>query len=275
MRGTSLAACMSAFGALVFAALILPAPELLRAPELPRALRRLIIGSLCAALLLNLTWLALQTIAMADADTIEDALAALPVVAFDTSFGHVILGRVALLVATLLLLRLRTLVPALLTSAASVVLQAGVAHATARFATDGPALLISETLHLSAAGAWLGSLLPLAITVSALPSPAVARICRAFSPLGMACVLVIAGTGLLQGAELVGGIGHLTDTRYGRLALLKLMCFFALLVVASMNRFVLAAHPRALKVNLSMEILLGVVVVGVAAQLASTAPVTP
>jgi putative copper resistance protein D len=268
LRGVSLAACISAFGALLFTTLIL------RARSVPPRLYWLTLVSTLGAIVLTLAWLLMQADAMADADTLADSLAAVPVVAFDTAFGHVILARLALLIATLVLLIARRLVPAVLTSAVAVVLQTGIAHAYARMATDGPVLLMSEILHLLAAGAWLGALVPLAISLPPGP-PAARQLLRAFSPLGLACVLVIAGTGLVQAGMLVGRFDQLTGSEYGHLALVKLAIFAVLLVVACLNRFVLLEQPQMLRVSLAVEIALGSLVILTASRLASTEPSAP
>jgi len=46
-----------------------------------------------------------------------------------------------------------------------------------------------------------------------------------FSPIGLGCVLVIAGTGLVQGLVLIGSLSALVDTDYGRIALVKISLF--------------------------------------------------
>jgi mono/diheme cytochrome c family protein len=96
-------------------------------------------------------------------------------------------------------------------------------------------------------------------------------------------VLLIACTAIVQAWQLIGSLGALFGTEYGRTALLKLALFLALLVLAVINRFVLterlhnAAQPvtvRLLRVSLAVETVLGTLVILVAAFLASGTPAT-
>jgi putative copper export protein len=134
-------------------------------------------------------------------------------------------------------------------------------------------------LHLLAAGAWLGGLLPLALCVAALPIARAARAAERFLPIGLASVLVLAGSGVVQAVALIGSWHGLLDTRYGDLAMVKLALFAALLGLACLNRFVLAARlraagagRRALVASVVLETLLGLAVVLTAAWLGSTEP---
>ena len=70
-------------------------------------------------------------------------------------------------------------------------LQPMLGHAGALGGRLGTTLIISEILHLLAAGAWLGSLLPLFITIGTLPHNAAATACRSFTPVGLSAVLVL------------------------------------------------------------------------------------
>jgi mono/diheme cytochrome c family protein/uncharacterized membrane protein len=156
-------------------------------------------------------------------------------------------------------------------------------HAGAIGGSVGATMLISEGLHLLAAGAWLGGLLPLFVLAGALPPRDAAAACQRFTPVGLCAVLLIACTAVVQAWELIGGIGALFGTGYGRIALLKLALFMTLLVLAGINRFVLterlhgAAQPaaaRLLRISLAVETVLGTLVILAAAFLASSTPGT-
>ena len=102
-----------------------------------------------------------------------------------------------------------------------------------------------------------------------------------FTPLGLACVALLAGTGLLQARELIGGLAGLVGTAYGLTALVKIGLFGALLALACANRFVFterleAGDPgraqRRLIASIAVETALGLAVVIAAGRLASLAP---
>ena len=98
-------------------------------------------------------------------------------------------------------------------------------------------LFCAETLHLLMAGIWLGGLPPLLLCAIRLPAQEAAAVCRRFSPMGMVAVGIVAATALLQTMELVGEVGALVSTPYGRLALLKLALFGVAVGLAALNRF--------------------------------------
>jgi putative copper export protein len=154
-------------------------------------------------------------------------------------------------------------------------LQAATGHAGAAEGIPGERLLITEVLHVLAAGAWLGGLAPLLICLATMPPDAAAHATRRFFPLGLAAVSVIAATSLIQAIDLVGSIPALFGTAYGRVALLKLGLFLSLLGLAALNRFVFAARPDIrLKRSISGESALAILVVLAAGFLAHLTPGT-
>ena len=105
---------------------------------------------------------------------------------------------------------------------------------------------------MPAAGLWLGGLLPLGWLLrrarqagSAGFVALVREALRPFSQIGYAAVGLIAITGAINTAMLVGSLGGLFGTAYGRLLSLKIVLFLAMVVVALVNRFRLA--PRMLR----------------------------
>jgi hypothetical protein len=103
-------------------------------------------------------------------------------------------------------------------------------------------------------------------------------VCERFTPFGLACVLVLAGTGLAQGAELIGSQAALFGTPYGQLALLKVSLFAVALVLAALNRLRLtdrlasgvANGRRLLLLSVGIESLIGLAIVNAAAFMASS-----
>jgi putative copper resistance protein D len=132
----------------------------------------------------------------------------------------------------------------------------------------------SDVLHLTAASAWIGGLVPLALLLGAvrchkglasLELDAVQR----FSTLGIASVATLILSGVINAWILVGSFRGLVVTGYGQLLMLKLAAFAVMLVFAALNRFALTpqlASPsddarqgalRALSRNTMIEIALG------------------
>jgi mono/diheme cytochrome c family protein len=154
-------------------------------------------------------------------------------------------------------------------------------HAGAMGGNTGTQLIASEALHMLAAGAWLGGLLPLFLAVGRLPHEAAATTCHSFTPIGLASVLLLAGTAIMQVAALMGGLSGLLGTGYGHVALVKLGVFVVLLMLAAANRFVLtdrltatAGARQLMRLSIAAEMVLGALVVVTAAYLASLTPGT-
>ena len=142
-------------------------------------------------------------------------------------------------------------------------------------------LLLSQMLHLTAAGAWLGGLLPLLVVVREAPLDAAHLAARRFSTLGTISVSVLAATALLQGTLLSGGLTGFTGTAYGAVLLLKAVLFAVLIAIAAVNRFRLTpafSGPdaekarRALALSIGIETVVGLCVVFAASLLSSLEP---
>ena len=283
VRGLHLAATLSLLGSTGFMAWTLPA-----VPAVPdrlfRRLCRVWAVSGLAALAGGAAWFTLQSATIAGADTLADLCDALPIVALHTRYGNVLLTRLALLaLATALALKPHPRLSrdlAILLTATALSLQGFIGHAGATAGVAGDGLVFSETLHLFAAGLWLGALLPLWTSLRYLDPPQAAAICERFSPIGLGCVLVLAGTGLAQGMELIASIPALFGTRYGQIALLKITLFLLALCLAAWNRLWLTDRlsagvtgaRRHLQRSVCIETFLGLAIVTAAAFMASSPP---
>jgi len=289
LRGLHLVAMASLFGTLVCLAVV--APAALReagAPSASAGRQRLVTlarWSAALALALGVCWMLLETATIAGADSAGTTVAALGTVLRDTRFGQLILLRLLLLLLALPLLGGGgwRRAAALVLAGAALGMQGFMGHAGATGGNIGNMLLTSEALHLLAAGAWLGGLLPLFLLAGTLPPSAAASACEHFTPVGLSAVAAIACTAAVQGWQLIGSLAGLFGTTYGRIALLKLAIFFALLVLAGINRLVLThrlrdpVRPvtrRLLRFSIGAESVLGAVVIVVAAFLASGTPAT-
>ena len=103
--------------------------------------------------------------------------------------------------------------------------------------------LAADFLHLNAAGLWLGALVPLALLLASLRRfaedgwvSAAAAAASRFSTLGILAVGILLVSGTINAAFLLGGMHSLIDTAYGRLLLLKVVLFAAMVSLAGVNR---------------------------------------
>ena len=280
-RGLSVAALLSAFGALVFRGLVLPKLAGKFATEAAaRRVARLAMAGLVAAVPLLLTWAGLQTANLVQSGRdMRDLVVGLPAVIGATSFGHVWLAQLATVIAAAAVLRWR---PgwAILPCSAAVILQAGHSHALSMY--GGPSfLLLSDVVHLLAAGAWLGGLLPLLLAVRLLPPHGAALAARWFSPLGKVCVIAMTITAAYQGWQLIGDVPGWVGTPYGEMAVVKLGLLGALFAFAVVNRYtfapaLLGSDPavarRTLIRSITVQTGFGVAVVLAAALLSNLPP---
>ena len=289
LRGIHLAASLLGFGILLFwisvASPLLANADTATPQPLAERTWKVFRGSIIIAAIAAVVWLLAQAAYLADADTLAAGAAAVWPVLAETHFGRVLGFRVALLILAMICLgdgRNRTRqVLAIVATGLAIVLQGWTAHAAAAEGSAREILLGAETLHLLAAGAWLGSLLALFLFARTLPPDQGARALLRFSPLGMLYVVVLAVTALVPGRFLIGGISEFLHTDYGRVALLKLTLFLAMLLLAGMNRFHYAhllrnprhvGSRRRLQLNIGLETALGLVVIFAAALLADMQP---
>ena len=236
VRGLFVACALSGFGAALFA-LTMPiawdVDSRLHA-SIERQVGKIMSLSLAGALVVSYAWLLLETHAVAVTTDLAQTVTAIPTVLFDTRFGQIlVLQALAIACALAAVWRGRDILAASLACTA-VILEAGHSHA---FAMAHIPLLLSQMLHLTAAGAWLGGLLPLLVVVREAPLDAAHLAAQRFSTLGTISVSVLAATALLQGTLLSGGLAGLTGTAYGAVLLLKAVLFAVLIAIAAVNHF--------------------------------------
>jgi len=162
---------------------------------------------------------------------------------------------------------------------------AWISHASA--ARTQPLGVLSDALHLCAAGGWIGGLVSLAIflTRAGLLSPLDERLAltlERFSTLSLCCVSILVASGICNSWLLVGSVHALFTTPYGRLLLLKLTLFGILIGFGARNRFLVKTRLRKgsanpgllsqLRRNVLGEVCLGVAVVLIVACLGVTPP---
>lgn len=125
-------------------------------------------------------------------------------------------------------------------------------HAAAGIGTEGVVHLLGDIVHLLATAAWAGALVPLALLLHAArhggEAGAAAVACvavRRFSTIGVLSVVAVVASGIVNSYMLAGSVAALTDTDYGRLLLVKIALFLAMVSVAADNR--LRLTPRLVR----------------------------
>lgn len=288
LRAAAVGGLLSSFGTLVFAVVVAPrafaaAPAGVTAPAW-RALAGLCRLSLLVAFAAALVWLVAEAGWIADAPDLAASLRALPLVLSATFFGHAVALRLLALAIVFAVLGRRPTARrwrlATLLCGATVCLHAAHSHAMAIY--GWPSLLLaSQAIHLLAAGAWLGGLLPLLLVVRLTPPKTGATACRWFSPLGQWCIAGIVVSASWQFYCLIGGLTALTTTAHGLTAAAKMVLFGVLLGFAAINRYrlgpaLLGPDPlsarRHLLHSLAWQTTAGVLVVIVAAILSGLQP---
>ena len=210
-----------------------------------------------------------------------------------TQFGLVAQVRLAIAIALAICLAFeRSALWRRLALAAAVSLVASIAwtgHAGSTPYRLGYLHLASDALHLIAASAWIGGLVPLALLLGAIrchPGWTSLELdaIRRFSTLGTVSVATLILSGSFNAWILVGSFRGLVVTSYGQLLMLKLAAFAVMLAFAAFNRFVLTQRLalssdqarqdalRALSRNTWIEIVLGLSIFAIVGALGTLHP---
>jgi putative copper resistance protein D len=161
-------------------------------------------------------------------------------------------------------------------------------HAAAQEGLFGYVRLVGDILHLLAAGVWVGALVAfVGLVVRKAEAGVTARALARFSGVGTGVVAVLIVTGLINMAPSVSWtpLPVLTTSLWGRLLLVKLGLFVAMLGLAAANRFLLTprleaaaggADPdrRHLRFSLFVELGVGLAVLALVAWLGTLSPPT-
>ena len=166
-------------------------------------------------------------------------------------------------------------------------------HASGGSGAGANVHLLSDVMHLVAAGAWVGGLVPLALLMRQVSRTAhpkamlgCAHLLHRFSNLGALSVAILFASGLINTWYLTDHFKGLIGTEYGRLLQIKIALFLAMLCLAAINRFrllkgvALRQDPsnidrnalRQLQRNTSLEIALGFGAIIIAAGLGAAPP---
>ena len=166
----------------------------------------------------------------------------------------------------------------------------GVGHTQIHEGVPAIVHVTADAVHLLAAGAWLGGLLPLGMAMLACRAKqvsnddAVSALSR-FSGMAYLAVAALVASGAINGGFLIGSLSALIGTSYGELLLLKPGLFGLMLCLATSNRFwlapALAKAPTAdqsdfvlarLHRHILAEQILGALVVGIVSLLGTLSP---
>ena len=242
-------------------------------------------SGLAVTLVSGAIWLALQTAAMSGESYGEAMMSGLMITVLnETQFGLV--SEIRLVLAILLAVCLtydRAPLSRWLSLGLALSLVAAIAwtgHAASTPRKLGYLHLTADALHLAAAAAWIGGMVPLALLLNAdRRSQVSARASlehdavRRFSSLGIVSVATLIGSGVINTWILVGSFRGLIEPGYGWILLFKIAAFAIMLAFAAVNRFWLTprlaaasastAHRDALRGltrNSLIEIALGLVI---------------
>jgi putative copper resistance protein D len=255
-RAVHFAATAMTAGALIFRAVVAePALSSVEAAVFVRTQNRRVASlGLAVAAASGACWFLLQAAAMAGLslkETIADDV--LLTVMNQTQFGFVSEIRLALAITLAGCLAFDRYAPprwlALASALGMIATIAWTGHAGSGIGNAGLIHLAADVLHLIATAAWPGGLVSLALLLATARhdeglawASAAKEITQRFSTLGIVSVGVIFATGVVNAWMLVGSMQALIGTDYGRLLVLKIALFAAMLAIAAANRFVVT--PR-------------------------------
>ena len=238
-------AAMLAFGMSVY--LRAYAPERLRLALSPAARRVALIASL-VALITAIAWLTLESAAMADDWSAALDPEAIAAVLTDTAFGHAWSLHLALATALVAVVAISgTGWGAISLLSAALLASLGlIGHSAMQTGAEGTLHRANHALHLVAAGAWIGGLVPFALCLRAYERDGLrrdtVRAMAAFSFWGQLIVAAIVLTGVVN-ISLTSHHPPLPPTTpYRALLVAKLVIVAIMISLALVNRFVLA--PR-------------------------------
>jgi putative copper resistance protein D len=215
----------------------------------------------------------------------------------ETQFGRVSEIRLALAVILAAFVLMRPLVTRLAMPAARATASLGTGfvaslawcgHAGGGLGFGGEVHVASDVVHLVAAAAWVGGLIPLLLlTRPRVEMPSVERFqfIRRFSSLAVLAVAGLVASGVINAWFMLNGWRDLIATDYGRLVLVKVALFLAMLAFAAANRLWLTPRLgptttsgaqrdalRHLCVLTAIEVILGIAVICVVALLGQLPP---
>jgi putative copper resistance protein D len=265
-------AAMLAFG--MSAYLWAYAPERLRLALSPDARRLALIASV-VALITAIAWLALESASMADAWSAAVDPGQIGAVLTDTAFGQAWALHLVLAVALVGVMMFGPRARWAATAVASAALLASlglVGHAAMQTGAEGVLHRANHAVHLMAAGAWIGGLVPFAMCLRAYERDDqrkdAVRAMAGFSFWGQFIVAAIVLTGVVNIALTSHRAPIPPTTLYRALLVAKLIIVTIMILLALFNRFVLTPRLKAsanalttLRATSAAEVALGCVAI--------------
>ena len=255
------------------------------------------------------TWLLLivEAIAAAGSPSISNVLTTVYTILSSTRLGEYWMFRFAVIVAALAASIIITRAKQPSKSSWSLVLAIGLllslstsltSHNAAATNYNPTINLLSDWIHVTAVGAWVGGLAYFAVAIYSITKlkessgKLTAGLLRRFSSLAVTCVGIIGITGIYNLVVEVGSLTALFTTPYGEILLIKLAIFAPMIAFGAFNQFVLfnkigggtsratrANQQRAtrslgrFKLTIRSELTLGVILLLVVGLLTASAPV--
>jgi putative copper resistance protein D len=216
----------------------------------------------------------------------------------ETGFGQVWAARAVVMLAVVAIswasgasiVSRRLRIPLAVLAAILLASLAGVGHTQVHEGMSTIVHITADAIHLLAAGAWLGGLLPLGMVVAFCRTKRVSNddavfVLSRFSGMAYLAVAALVASGAINGFFLVGSLPALIGTSYGELLLSKLGLFGLMLCLAASNRFwlvpALAMKPAAgasdlvltrLRRHILAEQILGILALAIVSLLGTLAP---
>lgn len=129
-------------------------------------------------------------------------------------------------------------------------------------APDRVVAVLAASVHVLAVGIWIGGLVGLLVTLDCAADRD--RLATGFSRLALGSAIAVGVAGAVSAVEQVGSIPAMTETAYGRLLLVKVVGFVALLAFGWKSRTrlvpVVASVPSRLARVVRMEVVLAAVI---------------
>jgi copper resistance protein D len=261
------------------------APERLRLALSP-VVRRLALAASLVALVTAIAWLAIESASMADDWSAAVDPGQIVAVLTDTAFGHAWAAHLALAAALVAVVVFGPRDRWAATAVASAALLASlglVGHAAMQSGAEGVLHRANHAVHLVAAGAWIGGLVPFVMCLRAyerddLRKDAV-RAMAGFSFWGQLIVAAIVLTGVVNIALTSHRAPIPPTTPYRALLVAKLIIVSIMILLALFNRFVLAPRLKTsanalttLRATSAAEVGLGCVVIALVSAFALLDP---
>jgi copper transport protein len=152
------------------------------------------------------------------------------------------------------------------------------ADAAANHASTEAIPIVSVSLqwvHILAGGLWVGGLAALILVISATPSEGRRPVLERFAAMSIACLIVIAVTGVLRSVAAIGSWQGLVTTVYGALVLAKVALILVLALMGVANRLNSArssAPVKGFRRIASAQVVAGAAALVLSATLVNAAP---